>query len=127
MQKLQQEAIAAGVVWIPVSSTAEGAAGFVDAAGAKALMAERKMGGDYMALDADGALGHMFGAHATPSAAIIGKDGNLAYAGAIDDQPWGDGTSGDNHVRAALADLAAGTPVRTPQARAYGCGIKYAK
>jgi hypothetical protein len=125
MQKLQREAIAGGAIWVPVSSTAKGQSGYVDAAAAKALMAERKMGGAFLALDDGGLLGRLFGANATPSAVIIGKDGRLAYAGAIDDAPWGDGTTGSNHVRDALADLAAGRPVRTPFARAYGCGIKY--
>jgi RimP N-terminal domain len=60
------------------------------------------------------------------SAAIIDAAGKLAYVGAIDDNPWGDGTAGNNYVRGALTDLKSAVPVRTPQTRAYGCGIQYA-
>jgi AhpC/TSA family len=125
MQAMQREAIAAGVVWIPVSSTFEGGPGYMDVAQAEALRAERKFEAPYIALDASGEVGRQFGAYATPSAAIIDASGKFAYAGAIDDNPWGDGTAGNNYVKAAIADLQAGKPVATPQTRAYGCGIKY--
>jgi hypothetical protein len=52
------------------------------------------------------------------------------YAGAIDNSPDAEGGSPEggtlvNYVDAALADLAAGRPVATPQTKAYGCGVKY--
>jgi AhpC/TSA family len=125
MQAMQREAMAAGVVWIPVSSTVKGGSGYMEAAEAEALRTERKIEAPYIALDATGALGRQFGAFATPSAAIIDASGKFAYLGAIDDSPWGDGTAGNNYVKAALADLQTGKPVTTPQTRAYGCGIKY--
>jgi hypothetical protein len=125
MQAMQREAIAAGDVWIPVSSTVEGGPGYMDAAQAEALRAERKFEAPFIALDASGAVGRLFGAFSTPSAAIIDASGKFAYAGAIDDNPWGDGTAGNNYVKAALAELEAGKPVGTPKTRAFGCGIKY--
>jgi hypothetical protein len=125
MQAMQHEYMAAGIVWIPISSTVKGGSGFMDAAQAEALRAERKIEAPYIALDAGGEVGRQFGAYATPSAAIIDALGKFAYAGAIDDNPWGDGTGGNNYVKAAIADLQAGKPVGTPQTRAYGCGIKY--
>jgi Domain of unknown function (DUF6436) len=125
MQALQKEALGSNVAWVPVSSTANGEPGSMEAAEANALLEKRGVKIDYIALDANGNIGHMFGAHATPSVAIIDAAGKLAYLGAIDDNPWGDGTTGNNYVRAALADLVKNAPVKTPQARAYGCGIKY--
>jgi hypothetical protein len=125
MQAMQKEAIAAAVIWIPVSSTAEGATGFIDSAQAEALRTERSFEAPFIALDASGAVGRQFGAYATPSAAILDAAGALVYLGAIDDSPWGDGTSGNNYVRAALGDLQRGETVRVARTRAYGCGIKY--
>lgn len=125
MQAMQTEYTAANVAWIPISSTVQGGSGHMDAAQAEALRRERKIATPFIALDASGAVGHQFGAYATPSAAIIDAAGRLAYVGAIDDTPWGDGTAGNNYVRAALTDLQAGKPVATPQTRAYGCGIQY--
>jgi hypothetical protein len=125
MQALQNKYTAANVAWIPISSTVNGGSGYMDAAQAEALRVERKIAIPFIALDASGAVGHQFGAYATPSAAIVDASGKLAYLGAIDDNPWGDGTAGNNYVRAALADLQAGKPVAMPQTRAYGCGIQY--
>jgi AhpC/TSA family len=126
MQALQKEALGQGAAWVPVSSTANGVPGFMESAAAQSLIAKRGVPLDYIALDADGVIGHMFGAHATPSVAIVDSSGKLAYLGAIDDNPWGDGSTGNNYVRAALSDLSGGKPVKTPITRAYGCGIKYA-
>jgi Domain of unknown function (DUF6436) len=125
MQAMQTEYTAANVAWIPISSTVQGGSGYMDAAQAEVLRAERKIATPFIALDASGAVGRQFGAYATPSAAIVDAAGRLAYLGAIDDNPWGDGTAGNNYVRAALTDLQAGKPVATPQTRAYGCGIQY--
>jgi hypothetical protein len=61
---------------------------------------------------------------------VVNRDGKLVYAGAIDNSP--DGERGApaggvlvEFVSAALEDLAAGRPVRTPQTKAYGCSVKY--
>ena len=126
MQNLQKQALAQNVVWIPISSTGKGAPGFMDAPQSQALMKARKIASDYMALDASGTTGRYFSATATPSVVIVDAQGRLVYSGAIDDKPFGDGMQGDNHVRAALADLFAGAQVRLPKTRAYGCSITYA-
>ena len=126
MQHLQKQALAQNVVWIPISSTGKGAPGFMDAPQSQALMKARNIASDYMALDASGATGRYFAATATPSVVILDAQGRLAYSGAIDDKPFGDGMQGNNHVRAAIADLLAGAQVRMPKTRAYGCSITYA-
>jgi hypothetical protein len=61
---------------------------------------------------------------------VIDKTGTLVYSGAIDNSPDAEGESPAggslvNYVDAALEDLAAGRPVKTPQTKAYGCGVKY--
>jgi AhpC/TSA family len=113
------------VNWFPISTTAPQSESYRDAAGLQALLAARKIASPYIIMDEDGKIGRMFGAHATPSAAVIDASGKLAYMGAFDDQPWGDGTTGTNFVRAALDDLSAGIPVKVPFTRSYGCSIKY--
>jgi hypothetical protein len=59
---------------------------------------------------------------------VIDKAGTLVYAGAIDDRPTSrksDVDGAHNYVRAALAEVAAGQPVKTPITRAYGCTVKF--
>jgi hypothetical protein len=59
---------------------------------------------------------------------IIDAEGVLRYKGGIDDKPTSDPADIDgaeNYVRAALADLASGSAVRTPVSRPYGCSVKY--
>jgi hypothetical protein len=59
---------------------------------------------------------------------IIDKQGNLAYAGGIDNDRDGDKT-GDkvNYVDKALSELTAGQTVSEPETESYGCGVKYSK
>lgn len=76
-------------------------------------------------LDESGVTGKAYGAKATPTAIIIGKDGTIAYWGAIDDES-GSGKSGKtNYVAKALDELLAGKPVTTKHTKATGCNVKY--
>ncbi|MGD9340378.1 MAG: thioredoxin family protein, partial [Chromatiales bacterium] len=79
-------------------------------------------------LEPDGAIGKAYGARTTPHMYIIDAQGVLRYKGGIDDKPTSDPADIDgaeNYVRAALADLASGSAVRTPVSRPYGCSVKY--
>jgi len=83
-------------------------------------------------LDPEGTVGHAYGAKTTPHMFIIDKEGKLAYAGGIDDQPTDDaktpvkeGTV--NYVDKALTELQNGQPVSTPETASYGCTVKYKK
>jgi peroxiredoxin len=120
--------LAEGIVWLGVDSSAPGKQGYEpddirDGA--------RRFGLTHPILrDETGAVGHAYGATNTPNMFVIDKNGTLVYAGAIDNSPDGDGESPQggplmNYVDAALADLAAGRPVRTARTKAYGCGVKY--
>jgi hypothetical protein len=113
------------VSWIPIATATPKNESYLDAAGLQALLQSRKITSPYIIMDEDGRIGSMFGAHATPSAAIIDANGKLAYMGAFDNQPWGDGTTGIKYVRAALDELSAGKPVTVPFTLSYGCSIKY--
>jgi hypothetical protein len=127
MHALQDYAATKQASWLPVHTSPPGDFGSLDAAGSQALLKDRNIASPYMIMDDNGTLGRLFGASSTPSAAIIDATGKLAYMGAIDNNPWGDGTSGLNYIRQALDELAAGKPVSVPATQSYGCGIDYPK
>jgi peroxiredoxin len=78
--------------------------------------------------DSQGTVGREYGAKSTPHMFIIDKDGKIAYAGGIDNDPSGDkGSTRVNYVEKALEDLTSGRPVEIPQTKQYGCGVHYAK
>jgi hypothetical protein len=129
MQSLQRAAKADGVVWLTVVSSGAGEQGYVTAPAARAWMSRVGSAATDLLLDADSALARTYEAKTTPHMFIVGRDGRLAYMGAIDDRPYYDPESlkgAHNYVAAALADLAAGRPVRDPVTRPYGCSVKYA-
>jgi peroxiredoxin len=110
-----------GVIWLAINSTR-------DTDDAHNKEAASKMAIDRPILnDATGLVGHQYGATNTPNMFVIGKDGTLAYMGAIDNDPNGDMTSGKiNYVTQALDQVLAGQSVSTPQTKPYGCSVKYA-
>ena len=118
----------ADVVWLAINSAAPGKQGY-EVADNKTRVTEWKLGHPVLR-DEDGKVGKAYGATNTPHMIVIGKDGVVAYAGAIDNSPDGEGESPTggtlvNYVDAAIADLEAGNAVKTPLTKAYGCGVKY--
>lgn len=80
--------------------------------------------------DSDTKVAKMYGATNTPHMYVIDAEGKLAYKGAIDDKPTaeaGDIEGATNYVAKAVDELKAGTAISTPETKAYGCGVKYAK
>jgi peroxiredoxin len=120
--------MAEGVVWLGIDSSAPGKQGY-DADDIRDGI--KRFGLNHPILrDETGAVGRAYGATNTPHLFVIDKVGTLVYAGAIDNSPDGEGESPQggplvNYVDAALTDVAAGRPVRTPKTKAYGCGVKY--
>jgi peroxiredoxin len=118
-----------GVVWLAVNSGAPGKQGHgveTNRAAANAWSMAYPV-----LLDESGAVGRAYGATNTPHMFVVGKDGKLAYKGAIDNSPDGERGAPQGgvlveYVSAALEDLGAGRAVRTPQTKAYGCSVKYA-
>jgi peroxiredoxin len=118
----------AGVVWLAINSGAPGKQAAEPAANAEAAKVWSLA--HPILLDPTGAVGRAYGATNTPHMFVIDKAGVLVYAGAIDNSPDGEGKSPEggklvSYVDAALADLAAGRPVRTASTKAYGCTVKY--
>jgi peroxiredoxin len=128
MPALQTEAAAQGVVWLSICSSAPGKQGhFAGEALTARIAAEKAAPAQYL-IDADGAVGKAYGATTTPQMVVIDAAGVVRYHGAIDSirsTDVADVAKAENHVRAALADLAAGRAVATPQTKSYGCGVKY--
>jgi len=129
MQKLQQTATKDGVVWISINSSAEGNQGYLaDDAAVNAELADKKSSPTYYVRDADGKIGHLYGAKTTPHMFVIDAKGNIAYQGAIDSVTSADPADiagATNYVTQALAELKAGKPVSKSVTQPYGCGVKY--
>ena len=125
MQSTQTVAAADGAVWLQVNSTAMG-----DLDPEKSVEWQKKQGVVATAYirDQSGKLGRLFGAQTTPHCFVIGRDGTLAYQGAIDDQSQAtqaNTPAAHNYVKAALAALKAGQSVEKATTQPYGCGVKY--
>lgn len=128
MQQLQKEAAEADYVWLSVISSAPGKQGHVDAAKADELTQSRDAAPTAVLLDSDGTIGRAYGARTTPHLFIIDEQGLLVYMGGIDDKPTSDPADiagAENYLRLAMADRAAGRPVRQAVTRPYGCSVKY--
>jgi hypothetical protein len=129
MQALQRDAMADGAVWLQVISSAPGEQGHLDGAGVRARLQTDNASPTATLLDPTGVMGRAYGARNTPQMFIISPEGVVLYQGAIDDRPSARAASlegANNYVRAALADIEAGRPVRTPETTPYGCSVKYA-
>lgn len=125
MQSTQKAAAADGAVWLQINS---GAMGDLDPAKSAEWQAKQGVTATAYIRDQNGKLGRLFDAKTTPHLFVIGKDGTLAYQGAIDDQPNAsvtNTTSAHNYVKAALTALREAKPVETTSAPPYGCGVKY--
>jgi len=128
LQALQKEAAAQGVVWLAINSTREDSADYLTPPQLARWMAEKQAAPTAILMDEDGAVGQAYGARVTPHMYIVNAQGVLAYAGGIDSIPSArveDIARATNHVRVALAELAAGKPVSRPTSLPYGCSIKY--
>ena len=126
---LQKEATAKGVVWLQVVSSAPGKQGYVDGPTAIRVNAERASVPTATLLDPSGALGKLYGAQTSPHLYIVNAEGTLVYKGGIDNiatNKADDIPKAENHVRTALAQLAAGQKIAPASTRPYGCSIKYA-
>lgn len=128
MQMLQKKWTARDVVWLSVISSAPGLQGYVTAAEANKLTAERNAAPSAVLFDLKGTVGRAYGARVTPHMFVISGDGMVVYAGGIDDKQSAqieDLKTARNFVDGALTELAQGKPVSVTSARAYGCSIKY--
>lgn len=113
-----------GVVWLAVNSGAAGKQG-------AGLERNRKAHEEYgmtfpVLMDESGAVGRAYGAKTTPHMFVVGKDGRLAYSGAIDDDPSPTEYGARNYIIASLRAVIDGRAVPEPVTKPYGCSVKYA-
>ncbi|MCP4911771.1 MAG: redoxin domain-containing protein [Oligoflexia bacterium] len=117
------------VVWLTIVSSAQGKQGYLGSAKeATAKYKEENMRADAFLLDPSGKVGRMYKAKTTPQFTIIGKDGKIAYAGAIDSIPSSsadDIPHAKNYVELAMDQVLAGKPVKIAKTKPYGCSVKY--
>jgi peroxiredoxin len=108
------------VVWLAVDSSASHTPD-------KAAAWKKEKGFSYPVLqDPSGTVGKSYGAKTTPHMYVIDEKGVLRYAGAIDDDPWGNKKEGTtNYVKAAVDALLSGKPVPASTTESYGCSVKY--
>lgn len=127
MQEAQEWAKSKGAVWLLVNSSNPKSGSYRDAAKAKEEMAKNKIKATWID-DSSGEVGKKYGLKTTPHMVVIGKDGKVAYTGAIDDLPVaeGDPRKARNYVKEAIEKLSAGQAVAVANTKPYGCGIKYA-
>lgn len=128
MQSLHERYGAQGVVWLTIQSTHPGHGDYQGPAELAAAMQAAGAAPTATLLDADGAVGRLYGARVTPHMYVIDTAGRLAYAGAIDSIRSADPDDvrrAHNHVVAALDALAGGRAVPIANTAAYGCSIKY--
>lgn len=129
MPSLQEKYTGKDVEWLTIISSAKGKQGYLEPDEAKKEAEAHNLNASApFLLDSDGDMGRSYGAKTTPHMYIINPDGDVVYAGAIDDN---DSANPDvipdshNYVAAALDQAMAGEPVETASSRAYGCTVKY--
>jgi peroxiredoxin len=128
MQALQKKYTEKGVVWLSICSSAPGKQGYMTGSEAKELIGEREASPTRFLLDANGKVGHAYGAKTTPHMFVINPKGVLVYNGAIDDKPSTDRDDVEkakNYLAAALDEAMDGHKVEIAATQPYGCSVKY--
>ena len=129
MQALQKEYTGKGVVWLSICSSAEGKQGFCTPGEHNTVFLKKQASPTAILIDADGCVGHLYGAKTTPDMYVINPKGVLVYSGAIDDRPDTDPASlkgARNYVKEVLDEGLAGRPIAVEPTQSYGCSVKYA-
>lgn len=125
---LQREFTARNVVWIAINSTAQAAGDHLPPMLLAAWQKSQSSAPTATLIDADGAIGHAYGARTTPHLFIADPQGTLVYAGGIDSiasaRPADIGKA-TNYVRQGLTEALAGRPISEAVTRPYGCAVKY--
>lgn len=128
MQKLQDAYTKRGVVWLSICSSTEGKQGHMSNSEINKALKEKNAHPTSYLIDANGKVGKMYGAKATPHMYVIDAKGTLVYKGAIDDKASVDQediAGATNYVKSALDQAMSGKKVSTASTKAYGCSVKY--
>ncbi|MFH1069646.1 MAG: thioredoxin family protein [Candidatus Glassbacteria bacterium] len=118
-KKLAEKYGSEGLVWLAVNSTStQDAARSADWA--------KQNGLPYpIIVDEDGHVAKLFGAKTTPHLFVIGRNGELVYQGAVDDDPNGDKKQRNVYVASAIEAALTGKLPATRETKSYGCSVKY--
>ncbi|HVT57750.1 MAG TPA: redoxin domain-containing protein [Thermoanaerobaculia bacterium] len=114
------------VVWLGINSTNPKSGDYLTPA--DHLAWNKKNGIVYPVLyDESGTVGHSYGARTTPHMFIVDAQGNVAYNGAIDDDPRASKpkTERTNYVGNGLSAEEAGKRPDPAATKPYGCSVKY--
>ncbi len=121
MQKLAQKLTDDGAVYLAVNSHF-----YNTAADSKAI--DDKYNVPYpILLDTSGTIARAYGAKTTPHMFVIGKDGNIVYDGALNDNATPDvskDAAATNYVELAVAAALKGEKPEVTKTKSYGCGLK---
>lgn len=129
MQRLQEQWVDRGVVWLLVNSSSEGTHSYLTPEDSRAYFAGLKSAATAALLDVTGRIGKAYGVTTALHMVIIDPAGKVVYNGAIDDQPKTEASSlqgAKNYVEAALTEALAGKPITTSVSVPYGCEVHYA-
>jgi hypothetical protein len=128
MQALQETYTAKGIIWLSVCSSAPGNQGNFPGEEWDRRIKETGAKATAVLLDGSGKVGRAYGASNTPHVFVVGKDGNLAYQGSVDDNRSADPETiqgARNYLAEALDALIADQPVPVAETKPYGCSVKY--
>lgn len=129
MQALQEKYTGQEINWLTVISSAKGKQGYLEPAQAVTVAESHNLKASApFLLDTDGSMGRAYGAKTTPHMFIIDPQGQVVYAGAIDDNDSANPAvipDSSNYVAAALDASLSGGNVGVASSRAYGCSVKY--
>lgn len=126
MQRLQRDAARMGIVWLSINSTGSAQKpGYLTPAKARDRLRRTRSQPAALLLDTDAAVARRYGAKTTPSFFILGKDGRIAYQGAIDDDVYANGQATRNYVTETMTALSAGRAPSVAETRPYGCPVEY--
>lgn len=127
MPTVQKYAADKGVVWLSVSTSADGDHTRKSAAINDWVKAKKAMPAATI-MDTGGAIGKAYGARTTPHMYLIDPSGKLVYAGAIDSKPSAnpaDIKSSTNYMVQAIDESLAGKALSQAVTKPYGCSVKY--
>ena len=128
MPATQKAAVAKGMAWLTISSTATDSGDYKPPAELASWIRGKEGAPTATVMDNDGKIGRAYGARVTPHMYIVDPQGKLIYAGAIDSKSTAnpaDIATATNYVSQAIGEAASGKPLSQSTTRAYGCSIKY--
>jgi peroxiredoxin len=123
-EKQAQAVKEAGGVYVAVNSSH-----FNTAETSKAVKEKNKLSFPTL-IDTDGSMGEAYGARTTPHVIVVGKDGNVVYNGALNDNESTEASKdadAKDYVLDAVKAAVKGEKPAVSETKPYGCSVKYKK